>query len=124
MDSYGSPPYVRFLFPFLLDVVLLWLAFLDPLPVPVSVLHFLSVSDPTPWLLLQARHGAALCSHTDQQGSVVDLQAEHGGMRTYFFSADTQEDLNTWLRAMKQATMMHNQIDILSRCVHIHSSTV
>lgn len=119
-----APPPVCFLFPFLLDVVLLWLARLDPLPVPVSVLHFLSVPDPTHWLPLQAQHGAALRSHTDQQGSVVDLQAEHGGMRTYFFSADTQEDLNTWLRAMKQATMMHNQSDTLSRWVHTHSSTV
>lgn len=79
------------------------------------MLHFLSASDPSNWLPLQARHGAALRSHTDQQGCVVDPQAEHDGMRTYFFSADTQEDLNTWLRAMRQAAMMHNQSDTLSR---------
>lgn len=79
------------------------------------MLHFLSAPDPTNWLPLQAQHGAALRSYTDQQGSVVDLQAEHNGMRTYFFSADTQEDLNTWLRAMRQAAMMHNQSDTLSR---------
>ncbi|KAG9330246.1 hypothetical protein JZ751_026008 [Albula glossodonta] len=34
------------------------------------------------------------------------FKAEHGGMRTYFFSADTQEDMNGWVRAMNQAAMM------------------
>uniref|UniRef100_A0A8C3HNI7 PH domain-containing protein n=1 Tax=Chrysemys picta bellii TaxID=8478 RepID=A0A8C3HNI7_CHRPI len=30
-------------------------------------------------------------------------QAEHRGMRTYHFSADTQEDMNGWIRAMSQS---------------------
>ncbi|XP_076588680.1 pleckstrin homology domain-containing family A member 7-like isoform X3 [Chaetodon auriga] len=41
------------------------------------------------------------------------FKAEHTGMRTYYFSADTQEDMNTWLRAMNQATLMQNHSDAL-----------
>ncbi|XP_036077651.1 pleckstrin homology domain-containing family A member 7 isoform X4 [Rousettus aegyptiacus] len=33
-------------------------------------------------------------------------QAEHSGMRTYYFSADTQEDMNAWVRAMNQAAQV------------------
>ncbi|XP_060796763.1 pleckstrin homology domain-containing family A member 7 isoform X3 [Neoarius graeffei] len=36
------------------------------------------------------------------------FKAEHGGMRTYFFSADTQEDMNGWIRAMNQAALMQS----------------
>uniref|UniRef100_A0A3P8QWV3 Pleckstrin homology domain containing, family A member 7a n=1 Tax=Astatotilapia calliptera TaxID=8154 RepID=A0A3P8QWV3_ASTCA len=43
------------------------------------------------------------------------FKAEHTGMRTYYFSADTQEDMNTWLRAMNQATLMQNHSD---ECCH------
>uniref|UniRef100_A0A8C4GPB4 Pleckstrin homology domain containing, family A member 7a n=1 Tax=Dicentrarchus labrax TaxID=13489 RepID=A0A8C4GPB4_DICLA len=43
------------------------------------------------------------------------FKAEHSGMRTYYFSADTQEDMNTWLRAMNHATLMHNRSDTLIR---------
>ncbi|XP_045544042.1 pleckstrin homology domain-containing family A member 7 isoform X14 [Salmo salar] len=43
------------------------------------------------------------------------FKAEHGGMRTYFFSADTQEDVNGWVKAMNQAAMMQNQTDSLRR---------
>ncbi|XP_032618899.2 uncharacterized protein LOC116815011, partial [Chelonoidis abingdonii] len=31
------------------------------------------------------------------------FKAEHRGMRTYHFSADTQEDMNGWIRAMSQS---------------------
>ncbi|XP_015193623.2 pleckstrin homology domain-containing family A member 7 isoform X16 [Lepisosteus oculatus] len=34
------------------------------------------------------------------------FKAEHCGMRTYYFSADTQEDMNGWMRAMNQAALM------------------
>ncbi|XP_058857787.1 pleckstrin homology domain-containing family A member 7-like isoform X5 [Acipenser ruthenus] len=34
------------------------------------------------------------------------FKAEHCGMRTYYFSADTQEDMNDWIRAMNQAALM------------------
>ncbi|XP_078023678.1 pleckstrin homology domain-containing family A member 7-like isoform X11 [Epinephelus lanceolatus] len=43
------------------------------------------------------------------------FKAEHSGMRTYYFSADTQEDMNTWLRAMNQATLMENHTHTLIR---------
>ncbi|XP_034089191.1 pleckstrin homology domain-containing family A member 7-like isoform X4 [Gymnodraco acuticeps] len=43
------------------------------------------------------------------------FKAEHTGMRTYYFSADTQEDMNTWLRAMNQATLMQNSSNTLIR---------
>ncbi|KAF3855198.1 hypothetical protein F7725_023253 [Dissostichus mawsoni] len=36
-------------------------------------------------------------------------------MRTYYFSADTQEDMSTWLRAMNQATLMQNSSNTLIR---------
>ncbi|XP_049329332.1 pleckstrin homology domain-containing family A member 7 isoform X2 [Astyanax mexicanus] len=47
-------------------------------------------------------------SYIYKHSSVIGSQAEHGGMRTYYFSADTQEDMNTWLRAMNQAALMQN----------------
>ncbi|XP_069385159.1 pleckstrin homology domain-containing family A member 7 isoform X17 [Paralichthys olivaceus] len=43
------------------------------------------------------------------------FKAEHTGMRTYYFSADTQEDMNTWLRAMNQAALMQNHSDAFIR---------
>uniref|UniRef100_A0A8C6GJK6 Pleckstrin homology domain containing, family A member 7 n=2 Tax=Mus spicilegus TaxID=10103 RepID=A0A8C6GJK6_MUSSI len=33
-------------------------------------------------------------------------QMEHSGMRTYYFSADTLEDMNAWVRAMNQAAQV------------------
>uniref|UniRef100_H3CH41 Pleckstrin homology domain containing A7 n=1 Tax=Tetraodon nigroviridis TaxID=99883 RepID=H3CH41_TETNG len=65
-------------------------------------------------LLLQACH-AGMRSFTYQQSSVIGSQAEHSGMRTYFFSADTQEDMNTWLKAMKEAARMQNSKEAPSR---------
>ncbi|XP_047452488.1 pleckstrin homology domain-containing family A member 7-like isoform X18 [Mugil cephalus] len=41
------------------------------------------------------------------------FKAEHTGMRTYYFSADTQEDMSTWLKAMNQAAVMQNHGDTL-----------
>lgn len=54
-------------------------------------------------------------SYIYNRSTVIDSQAEHGGMRTYFFSADTQEDVNGWVKAMNQAAMMQNQTDSLRR---------
>uniref|UniRef100_A0A8C9RYD2 Pleckstrin homology domain containing A7 n=1 Tax=Scleropages formosus TaxID=113540 RepID=A0A8C9RYD2_SCLFO len=45
-------------------------------------------------------------SYIYNRNSVIGSQAEHGGMRTYYFSADTQEDMNGWIRAMNQAALM------------------
>lgn len=54
--------------------------------------------------LLQAVHLGmrALIYHSSAGGS----QAEQSGMRTYYFSADTQEDMNAWVRAMNQAAQV------------------
>ena len=54
-------------------------------------------------------------SYIYKQSSVIGTQAEHTGMRTYYFSADTQEDMNTWLGAMNQAARMQNHADSLIR---------
>ncbi|XP_042301918.1 pleckstrin homology domain-containing family A member 7 isoform X3 [Sceloporus undulatus] len=43
------------------------------------------------------------------KSSVIGSQAEHSGMRTYYFSADTQEDMNGWIRAMNQAALMQTR---------------
>lgn len=43
------------------------------------------------------------------KNSVIGSQAEHTGMRTYYFSADTQEDMNAWIRAMNQAALMQTR---------------
>ncbi|KAK1798087.1 hypothetical protein P4O66_000493 [Electrophorus voltai] len=47
-------------------------------------------------------------SYIYSKNSVIGSQAEHGGMRTYYFSADTQEDMNGWIRAMNQAALMQS----------------
>uniref|UniRef100_A0A8C6L477 Pleckstrin homology domain containing, family A member 7a n=1 Tax=Nothobranchius furzeri TaxID=105023 RepID=A0A8C6L477_NOTFU len=54
-------------------------------------------------------------SYIYKQSSVIGSQAEHYGMRTYYFSADTQEDMNTWLKAMNQAARMQSHADTLIR---------
>ncbi|XP_061630048.1 pleckstrin homology domain-containing family A member 7 isoform X4 [Phyllopteryx taeniolatus] len=51
------------------------------------------------------------CSSVYKRSSVIGSQAEHTGMRTYYFSADTQEDMNTWLRAMNQAANLSGPVD-------------
>ncbi|XP_044537745.1 pleckstrin homology domain-containing family A member 7 [Gracilinanus agilis] len=41
--------------------------------------------------------------------SGIDFPAEHSGMRTYYFSADTLEDMNAWIRAMNQAAQLKSR---------------
>ncbi|KAM6452415.1 pleckstrin homology domain-containing family A member 4 isoform 2-T7 [Liasis olivaceus] len=56
------------------------------------------------------------------------FKAEHPGMRTYYFSADTQLDMNSWIRAMKQSAAAecdcgnHNQGGLHSQSVSAHTS--
>ncbi|XP_016421483.1 LOW QUALITY PROTEIN: pleckstrin homology domain-containing family A member 7-like [Sinocyclocheilus rhinocerous] len=47
-------------------------------------------------------------SYIYNKNSLIGSQAEHCGMRTYFFSADTQEDMNGWIWAMNQAALMQS----------------
>lgn len=42
-------------------------------------------------------------------------QVVHQGMRSYFFSADTQEDMLGWVRALSQSASMEPD-GILNRC--------
>lgn len=58
-------------------------------------------------------------SYIYNRNSVIGSQAEHCGMRTYFFSADTQEDMNGWIRAMNQAALMQ-QSHTVKRSVSPH----
>uniref|UniRef100_A0A8C4HBX5 Pleckstrin homology domain containing, family A member 7b n=1 Tax=Dicentrarchus labrax TaxID=13489 RepID=A0A8C4HBX5_DICLA len=51
------------------------------------------------------------------------FKAEHCGMRTYFFSADTQEDMNGWIRAMNQAALMQ-QSHTIKRLVSLYRQAV
>lgn len=46
------------------------------------------------------------------------FKAEHTGMRTYYFSADTQEDMNGWVRAMNQAALMQTHTVKRDECDH------
>ena len=39
-------------------------------------------------------------------------QVVHKGMRTYFFSADTQEDMLGWVRAISQSASMDTESTI------------
>lgn len=58
-------------------------------------------------------------SYIYNKNSVIGSQAEHCGMRTYFFSADTQEDMNGWIRAMNQAALMQ-QSHMIKRFVSLY----
>uniref|UniRef100_A0A8B9HSC4 Pleckstrin homology domain containing, family A member 7a n=1 Tax=Astyanax mexicanus TaxID=7994 RepID=A0A8B9HSC4_ASTMX len=58
-------------------------------------------------------------SYIYKHSSVIGSQAEHGGMRTYYFSADTQEDMNTWLRAMNQAAVLDESDCSDQHCTHV-----
>lgn len=49
------------------------------------------------------------------------FKAEHPGMRTYYFGADTQEDMNAWIRAMNQSALV--VADSKNRNKHGHSLT-
>ncbi|XP_077142682.1 pleckstrin homology domain-containing family A member 7 isoform X7 [Ranitomeya variabilis] len=40
-----------------------------------------------------------------------DSLRDHPSMRTYYFSADTQEDMNGWIRVMNQAALVENAPD-------------
>ncbi|XP_034626036.1 pleckstrin homology domain-containing family A member 7 isoform X2 [Trachemys scripta elegans] len=45
----------------------------------------------------------------DRINRKYSFKGEHSGMRTYYFSADTLEDMNDWIRAMNQATLMQTR---------------
>ncbi|KAM9302107.1 pleckstrin homology domain-containing family A member 7 [Gastrophryne carolinensis] len=44
--------------------------------------------------------------HAGMRAYIPHRDHEHAAMRTYYFSADTQEDMNGWIRAMSQAALI------------------
>ncbi|TKC47570.1 hypothetical protein EI555_013699 [Monodon monoceros] len=69
------------------------------------------------WLHKQAVHMGmrALIYNSSTRGS----QAEQSGMRTYYFSADTQEDMNAWVRAMNQAAQVLSRSSLKSHSLNV-----
>ncbi|XP_020648375.3 pleckstrin homology domain-containing family A member 4 isoform X1 [Pogona vitticeps] len=49
------------------------------------------------------------------------FKAEHPGMRTYYFSAETQLDMNSWIRAMKQSAAAECNFGTYNRGLHSQS---
>ncbi|XP_075461513.1 uncharacterized protein LOC142497521 isoform X2 [Ascaphus truei] len=49
------------------------------------------------------------------------FKAEHPGMRTYYFGADTQEDMNAWIRAMNQSSLV--VAEDKNKSSHVHNLT-
>lgn len=51
--------------------------------------------------------------HTGMRAYIqhTDSLRDHPSMRTYYFSADTQEDMNGWIRVMNQAALVQNASD-------------
>ncbi|XP_061447180.1 pleckstrin homology domain-containing family A member 4 isoform X3 [Rhineura floridana] len=49
------------------------------------------------------------------------FKAEHPGMRTYYFSAETQLDMNSWIRAMNQSAAAECDYGSYNRGLHSQS---
>uniref|UniRef100_A0A4W3J8J3 PH domain-containing protein n=1 Tax=Callorhinchus milii TaxID=7868 RepID=A0A4W3J8J3_CALMI len=101
-----------------------------PLPSPP---HSLSLSPPTPFSpppspprapqtageqnilgsIPLPSYDISAADPADRKSRKFSFKAEHPGMRTYHFSADTQEDMSGWVRAMNQSARVESQS---SRC--------
>nr|XP_033773645.1 pleckstrin homology domain-containing family A member 6 isoform X3 [Geotrypetes seraphini] len=46
----------------------------------------------------------------DNNGNSLFVQAEHAGIRTYFFSAESREEQESWIQAMSDASYMQIQL--------------
>ncbi len=56
----------------------------------------------------------------DLKGSIAFcLQVEHTGIRTYYFSADSQKEQEEWIQTMSKAARVH--IQATSRYTHIYN---
>ncbi|XP_061750481.1 pleckstrin homology domain-containing family A member 7-like isoform X6 [Nerophis ophidion] len=83
-------------------------AVLGSIPLPSYVISPVGAEDHISRKYAFKANPTGMRSYIYKQSSVIGSQAEHTGMRTYYFSADTQEDMTTWLRAMNQAAHMQN----------------
>ena len=60
----------------------------------------------------------------DLKGAIVFcVQAEHAGTRTYYFSAESQEEQEQWVAAMSEATWVQPQPTQRYMHAYIHPPT-
>ncbi|XP_052465778.1 pleckstrin homology domain-containing family A member 6 isoform X11 [Carassius gibelio] len=50
------------------------------------------------------------------------LQVEHTGIRTYFFSADSQKEQEEWIQAMTEAARVHISATSRNQSEHVHAA--
>ncbi|XP_038639878.1 pleckstrin homology domain-containing family A member 7-like [Scyliorhinus canicula] len=50
----------------------------------------------------------------DRKTRKFTFKAEHSGMRTYYFSADTQEDMNGWIRALTHSARVEPEFSSIT----------
>uniref|UniRef100_A0A8C2H128 Pleckstrin homology domain containing, family A member 6 n=1 Tax=Cyprinus carpio TaxID=7962 RepID=A0A8C2H128_CYPCA len=61
-----------------------------------------------------------LCAVLDLKGSIAFcLQVEHTGIRTYFFSADSQKEQEEWIQAMTEAARVHISATSRNKSEHV-----
>ncbi|XP_076616961.1 pleckstrin homology domain-containing family A member 4 isoform X2 [Chaetodon auriga] len=56
------------------------------------------------------------CTPRECKNRKFTFKVVHQGMRSYFFSADTQEDMLGWVRALSQSAMMEPDSSLNRRC--------
>ncbi|XP_063053717.1 pleckstrin homology domain-containing family A member 7-like isoform X3 [Engraulis encrasicolus] len=82
-------------------------AVLGSIPLPSYVIAPVDADDHISRKFAFKASHTGMRSYIYSRSSLIGSQAEHGGgMRTYYFSADTQEDMSGWIRAMNQAALM------------------
>ncbi|XP_041938710.1 uncharacterized protein si:ch211-234p6.5 isoform X3 [Alosa sapidissima] len=61
-------------------------------------------------------YNVLFCTPRECKNRKYTFKVVHKGMRTYFFSADTQEDMLGWVRAISQSASMDTDTTISKRC--------
>ncbi|XP_031416965.1 uncharacterized protein si:ch211-234p6.5 isoform X3 [Clupea harengus] len=61
-------------------------------------------------------YNVLFCTPRECRNRKYTFKVVHKGMRTYFFSADTQEDMLGWVRAISQSASMDTESTINKRC--------
>ncbi|XP_070708602.1 pleckstrin homology domain-containing family A member 4 isoform X3 [Pempheris klunzingeri] len=56
------------------------------------------------------------CTPRECKNRKFTFKVVHQGMRSYFFSADTQEDMLGWVRALSQSALMESDSSLNRRC--------
>ncbi|XP_026018606.1 pleckstrin homology domain-containing family A member 4 isoform X3 [Astatotilapia calliptera] len=63
------------------------------------------------------------CTPRECKNRKFTFKVVHQGMRSYFFSADTQEDMLGWVRALSQSAAMEPDSSMNRRCSSYHDFT-